>query len=242
MDLTERREGASRHPWEVQRFRAYRQVLADHGALGARRVLDVGAGDGWFTDQLVADLPSGAETVCWDVNYDEHDLEPCRPGVLRTRERPEPGYDLVLLLDVIEHVDDPIDFIEQLRPLARPGTPVLVSVPAYQRLFGEHDRALGHRCRYGRRQFLDQLAPWIEIEEHASLFTSLLVPRALQVAVERRRPGAAADHGVGGWSGGSFVTTSVGWILALDACLGRALAAIGIRLPGLSHWAFGRVK
>lgn len=204
----------------------------------------MGAGDGWLSDQLSPDLPAGAETICWDVNYDDHDLEPAQPGIVRTRERPAPGHDLLLVLDVLEHVEDPVGFIDrELRPLAVPGTPVLVSVPAYPSLFGDHDRALGHHRRYRRREFLDQLAPWIDIDEQASLFASLLLPRAVQVSIERRRTHSPpTDHGVGGWSGGRLVTALVGGVLAADARIGRSLARVGVRLPGLSHWAFGWVR
>lgn len=245
MDLTERGDSAVRHPWEVQRFEAYRRILFDHGALNARRVLDVGAGDGWFSDRLTAHLPSDTEVVCWDVNYDDNDLEPSNPRVVRTRARPSAGYDLVLLLDVLEHIEDPATFIESaLAPLTDPGTAVLVAVPAHQRLFGTHDEALGHFRRYGRRELLDQLGPWIDTIEDGSLFTTLLLPRAVAVALERirPRPATADEHGVGRWNGGPLLTAAVGRSLAADARLGRAVRRTGIRLPGLSHWVFGVVR
>ena len=126
-----------------------------------------------------------------------------------------------------------------LVPITEPGTPVLVAVPAYQRLFGAHDVALGHHRRYGRRRLLAELEPWIEVREHASLFTSLLLPRAGMVAAERRRPTPETDHGVGNWSAGPTVTAVVDGVLSADARIGRALARRGVRVPGLSHWAFG---
>lgn len=240
MDLTERGDGAVRHPWEVQRFKAYRGVLSDHGALSAMRVLDVGAGDGWFSDSLSLALPDDAEIVCWDINYDANDLEPSTSGVVRTRDTPTPGFDLILALDVLEHIDDPTTFISDvLARLASSGTPALVAVPAYQRLFGSHDEALGHVRRYGRSQLIDQLSPWIDVAEHGSLFTTLLAPRAAAVAVERIRPGRTDEHGVGGWNGGPALSAVVNAALAADARIGRALNRRGVRLPGLSHWAFG---
>ncbi len=240
MDLTERGDGAVRHPWEVQRFEAYRRILADHDALSARRVLDVGAGDGWFSDSMSVALPDVAEIVCWDIHYDDNELEPTSPGVVRTRETPSPDFDLILALDVLEHIDEPASFLaDVLAPLASPGTPALVAVPAYQRLFGSHDEALGHFRRYGRAQLIEQLSPWVEVTEHGSLFTSLLAPRAVSVALERVRPGRPAQHGIGGWSGGRMATAVLNHVLAADARLNRSLTTRGVRLPGLSHWAFG---
>lgn len=246
MDLTERGAGVNRHPWEVQRFEAYRRVLADHDALSAGRVLDVGAGDGWFSEMLVGALPSDAEVVCWDINYDDNDLEPQGSGLIRTRERPSPGFDLILALDVLEHVAEPERFIaDTLAPLAAPGTAVLVAVPAHQRLFGSHDVALGHHRRYGREQLLSQLQPWVDVTEHGSLFTSLLLPRAVTVLLERVRRGDARardDHGVGGWDGGPVTTAVVNAALRADARVGRAMTRRGVPVPGLSSWAFGATR
>jgi hypothetical protein len=245
MDLTERGDSSMRHPWEVQRFEAYRAILADHGALDARRVLDVGAGDGWFSDRLMEHLPADAEIVCWDVNYDDNDLEPSNPAHVRTRERPSSGYDLALLLDVLEHIEDPDTFIGSvLAPLTHSGTPVLVAVPAHQRLFSAHDEALGHFRRYGRRELLGQVAPWIDVIEDGSLFTSLLLPRAASVALERvrARPATTIRHGVGRWSGGPLLTSALNRALAADARVGRAVRRKHVRLPGLSQWVFGVVR
>ncbi|MDW3213104.1 MAG: methyltransferase domain-containing protein [Ilumatobacteraceae bacterium] len=243
MDLTERGDSAVRHPWEVQRFEAYRRVLADHGALDARRVLDVGAGDGWFSEGLLDHLPDSAEIVCWDVNYDDNDLEPSHPSLVRTRDRPSAGYDLVLLLDVLEHIQDPGLFVGSvLAPLTSSGTRVLVAVPAHQRLFSSHDEALGHYRRYARRQLLDQVSPWLDVVEDGPLFTSLLLPRAASAAIERVAPRPAATAGVGNWGAGRIVTAAVNRALAADARSGRAARRLGVRLPGLSHWAFGVVR
>ena len=91
MDLSERGTATGRHPWEIERFRAYRRILADHGALAARRVLDVGAGDGWFSQSLLADLPNAEQVVCWDINYNELELTTDDPRLVRTADAPTPG-------------------------------------------------------------------------------------------------------------------------------------------------------
>lgn len=244
MDLSERGSAAARHPWEVARFRAYRDVLRDHGALGARRVLDVGAGDGWFSEALLAELPSVEQVVCWDINYNELELSTSDPRLVRTTASPEPGFDLVLVLDVLEHIADPIGFIDgQLRPLAGARTPVLVAVPAHPWLFGDHDRALGHERRYRQSELLAQVGRWIDVVDHGPLFTSLVPPRAAGVALERARRGRhPRPHGVGHWRGGPFVTRALTGALSADAAVTRRIGRVGRRLPGLSVWAYGVVR
>ena len=37
-------------------------------------ILDAGAGDTWFAQQLVARLPEGTHVTCWDVNYGDDDV------------------------------------------------------------------------------------------------------------------------------------------------------------------------
>ena len=257
MDLSERGTATGRHPWEIERFRAYRGILADHGALAAHRVLDVGAGDGWFSQSLLADLPNAEQIVCWDINYNELELTTDDPRLVRTADAPSPGFDLVLVLDVLEHIGDPERFLEHdLRPLTSPGSPALVAVPAHPGLFGDHDRALGHHRRYTPERLLDEVAPWIDVVDHGPLFPSLVAPRAAAVAVERLRarfgadgnaqtngdPQTLGDHGVGGWHHGPTTTRLACGVLAADARATRRFPGVGRRLTGLSHWVFGTTR
>jgi hypothetical protein len=243
MDLSERGASARRHPWEIERFRAYRDILAEHGALDARRVLDVGAGDGWFSEMLVAALPHVEQVVCWDINYHDLELVTDDPRLVRTTDAPSPGFDLVLVLDVLEHIEHPRRFIDaQLAPLTAAGTHVLVAVPAHPQLFGAHDRALGHHRRYRRADLLDEVSGWIDVVDHGPLFVSLVAPRAASVALERVSKVESVEHGVGGWRGGRAVTAAVSAALRADVVAVRSVGGLGRRLPGLSSWVFGTAR
>ena len=241
MDLAERGDTDRRHPWEVERARFFRALIARH--LDGRRparVLDVGAGDGWFAGELGAEL-AGGEIVCWDVNYASSELDaPLPEGVVRTAVEPEGTFDLVLLLDVIEHVEDDAAFLDaSVVPHLHAGSLVVVSVPAYQRLFSSHDEALAHHRRYSSRQLRVLLAPRFDIVARGGLFASLLPVRAAAVARERIA-GPPEGHGIGGWSGGETLTRAVSAVLAADAGAGGWLAARGVATPGLSTWAVCR--
>jgi hypothetical protein len=244
MDLSERGSASGRHPWEIERLAAYRRVLAEHDSVGARRLLDVGAGDGWFSESLLPSLPNVDEIVCWDINYNELELATDDPRIVRTTTKPSAGFDLVLVLDVLEHISDPVAFIDsELRPLATAGTAVLAAVPAHPRLFSDHDRALGHCRRYRPAEFLRQLGAWIDVVDHGPLFASLVPLRAASVVVERaRRSDRSVEHGVGSWNGGPLLTRVLRGALSLDARTTRRLGRLGQGVPGLSHWAFGTVR
>lgn len=248
MDLVERRGGATqRHPWEKSRANFFKLVVRQaKPSEKPINVLDVGAGDGYLAGTLFADLPAGSRVVCFDPNYSPEDLaaygREAPEGVSFTREPPVGRFDVLLLLDVIEHVPDDVAFLSQLtqRHLAPDGT-VVVSVPAYQALFSKHDEALRHYRRYSPAQLRSLLqGQGLTIQRQGGLFHSLLVPRALTVARERllRRLGkqpalpATADD----WKHGPFLSGAVERVLALDNAITRATARIGF-LPGLSVWA-----
>jgi SAM-dependent methyltransferase len=75
------------------------------------------------------------------ARVDVHDLDqpwPVADGSTR----------VVLLLDVVEHVADPVATLRNAKRVLAPGGGVIVTVPAYQWLYSPWDRALGHRERY----------------------------------------------------------------------------------------------
>jgi SAM-dependent methyltransferase len=244
VDLAERGDAVRRHPWETERARFFRSLIARHvGASRPRRILDVGAGDGWFAGELSREMAEGSEIVCWDVNYRSADLAADLPdGVIRTADAPEGTFDLALLLDVIEHIDDDAGFLDTaVLPHVAERSLVVVSVPAYQRLFSSHDDALAHRRRYSPRRLHELLAPRFEVLARGGLFASLLPVRAAALARERIF-GPPASHGIGNWSAGPGVTRAVSAVLVADTGAGRWLAEHGVPTPGLSTWAVCRPR
>jgi SAM-dependent methyltransferase len=244
VDLAERGDSTRRHPWESERARFFRGLVARHvGGSRPHRILDVGAGDGWFAGELSLDMAGTAEIVCWDINYRSADLDADLPaGVIRTADEPEGVFDLVLLLDVIEHVEDDAGFLDgAILPHVDERSLVLVSVPAYQRLYSSHDDALAHHRRYSPSRLRQLLAPRFDILARGGLFASLIPLRAASVARERL-VGPPDSHGIGGWSAGAGVTRAVSAVLAADAWAGDWLAHKGVAAPGLSTWAVCRPR
>lgn len=244
MDLIERRAGGARHPWEIARAAFVRRALASTGILAStRRLLDVGSGDAWLAQQLRRELPTRAEIVCWDANYtaeDQRALAGEHPDIAFVSARPSGRFDVLLLLDVLEHVDDDAAFLSRtVMDLATSGAYALVTVPAWQSLFSQRDRHLAHYRRYsfGSARALLRTSG-LRVIADGGLFHSLLPMRAASVLAERLR-GARDGAGVNpvAWDRGPALTSALAGMLGAEARASLLLGRLGVPLPGLSYWA-----
>jgi SAM-dependent methyltransferase len=59
-------------------------------------------------------------------------------------------YDLVLMLDVLEHIEDDVAALRRVRHLLKPGGHAILTVPALQSLWSMHDVVNGHYRRYSK--------------------------------------------------------------------------------------------
>jgi SAM-dependent methyltransferase len=241
MDLSERTDkSARRHPWESSRARAVEQIVRSLG-LSAPRVLDVGSGDGYLLHHLHAALRF-RQAVGVDIHLTpELAAELSRGDVLLLRELEDPAFraELILLLDVLEHVQDPAQMLGELaRDRLAAGGRFVITVPAFQPLFSDHDRALKHYRRYSRPELIQLVqGAGLEVMESGYLFASLLLPRAAAVLRERVAPrNGGVTHGVGGWQGGALLTQLLHRVLVLDNRLCLATRQWGLRLPGITVW------
>jgi 2-polyprenyl-3-methyl-5-hydroxy-6-metoxy-1,4-benzoquinol methylase len=240
VDLSERSGSVTRrHPWETARVTAIQKIVAGLG-LERPRVLDVGSGDGYLVQALHGALRF-ADVVAQDIHLtDALVAELRRPGVEFVRELTDPHYraDLILLMDVLEHVEGAVEFLAQLaRERLSPEGRIVITVPAFQLLFTDHDRALKHFRRYDREELIrDVESAGLAVLDSGYLFASLLPPRALSALRERLWPRREASHGVGSWQGPALVTQLLHGVLALDGRLCLAARERGVIVPGLTVW------
>jgi SAM-dependent methyltransferase len=236
---------ARRHPWEQARFNFFFRVLEGSGLLKAGgTALDVGAGDAWFAEQL-ASRSTLRRIVCWDTAYSNEFLASRQPAEPRrvelTAERPAGTFDLLLLLDVLEHVEDADLFLANLvRDNLLPAGHALVSVPAYPSLFSSHDARLRHYRRYTPASAAALVASaGLEIVRSAGLFHSLGLLRAMQVSWERVS-GRSTSSTTLVWNAPPPLTMLVQAVLAGDGLLSLVESRLRWTLPGLSWWALCR--
>ncbi len=247
MDLRETGDGA-RHPWELARAKFLLGQLRAHKVTAtAHRVLDGGAGDAWFAQQLLGVLGPHARVTCWDAEYDPATAERLQAAghgkITCTTALPAGPFDLVTLLDVAEHVEDDHAFVRAIVVDAmRPAGWLLFTVPAWQPLYTSHDVFLRHHRRYAPAQARALLTgAGLDLVASGGLFHSLLAPRALQKLRETVAPVDPRAHKPGiAWSAGRQVTAAVSGALAVDNAVSAAASALGLTLPGLSFWALAR--
>jgi hypothetical protein len=249
MDLSEMRAGEfARHPWERARAAAIIDIIGRERRHLAS-ILDYGCGD-LFTGLEARSFFGANKLVAFDVNFPEHrcglrDVEGADVELIRVEESiGTRRFELVLLCDVIEHVPDDVALLRSVaqRWLASTGL-VLVTVPAFQSLFSNHDRALKHYRRYSGEDLRDVLAR-ADLFPVADgyLFGSLLPARFLAKLREHLHGDASDAHGIGQWSGGELLTNGLTRFLKLDNELLIAAARRGLKLPGLTAWALCKAQ
>jgi SAM-dependent methyltransferase len=183
------------HWWYRGRRRIIRSEL-DRLKLPPRaNVLDAGCGSGRTLTELAAygtvqgiELDPGAAEVARGRGAGE-----VRIGRLEELPWEEDTFDLITCLDVIEHTPDDRATLTELRRVAKPGGWLLLTVPAYQALWSQHDEANHHFRRYGRRTLTEAArhAGW-RVWRLTSFNSLLLAPAAAVRVAQRWRP--SSDH------------------------------------------------
>jgi SAM-dependent methyltransferase len=142
-----------RHWWWRARERVILAALRDHappGGWGRGNVLDIGCGDGLFFDRLgeFADSVQGVEPAAALVSDDPSRRSRIFIGPFDERYQPEKTFTLIVMLDVLEHLDDPASALRHALSLLEPQGVFLATVPAFRSIWTTHDDINAHRMRY----------------------------------------------------------------------------------------------
>ena len=148
MDLKEEDilgDDIGRH-WYYQSKAAALRRMVDR--LKPKRLLDVGAGSGFFSHHLL--MQGGAQSaLCVDVGYERTwDETVAGKPVLYRRDCDATDCDLVLMMDVLEHVENDAGLVSHYATKVPSGAHFLVTVPAFRFLWSGHDVFLEHKRRY----------------------------------------------------------------------------------------------
>lgn len=144
--------------------------------LNPKFVLDVGAGSGFFSKELLKKTDT-KEALCIDTSYhsERNELVYGKPARYRTHSGPV-DVDLVLMMDVLEHVDNDVGLLCEYADKVSAGTHFLITVPAFSFLWSGHDEFLGHKRRYTLKEIEKVAGNAGLIVERRSYFFGLIFP------------------------------------------------------------------
>ena len=181
--------GMERHYWTLARNRILlsniQRYLPNPGV-----IVDVGCGRGFTVDFLAArgyncygveEGPGKTIETARDRVYTERRPKDL-PEELREHTR------TLLFLDVLEHVADPLQMIEEARAIFPGARRVMITVPARSELWSNYDETFGHYLRYSYEE-LSQLLDRAGIDpiRLRYFFHSLYVPMRLVSLLKRKR-------------------------------------------------------
>ena len=141
-----------RHPWEIVRSKVLTFWVSK--SKQQSKIVDIGSGDAFLANSIAINYKC-SEVYAVDSSYTDKTLTSIsknKPSNLHFYNRlssvpTQPGsIDIVVMMDVLEHVEHPEMLLKEVLEL--PGvnqdTSILITVPAYQFLFSQHDKNLGH--------------------------------------------------------------------------------------------------
>jgi SAM-dependent methyltransferase len=183
----------STHWW----YRARRDILSDYLTRYANlpkdaRILEIGCGTGHNLPMLaqfgsveaieidpaarhIASERLGRAVGCAPL--------PDLPGVARG------SYDMVAVLDVVEHIEDDVAALKGMASLLKPGGKILIAVPAHQWLWSAHDVVNHHHRRYSKRSLAGAITAAGLKPRKLTYFNSLLFPLAAAARIAGRLTG-----------------------------------------------------
>lgn len=182
--------------WHVTRRRIAREWLAPHSGPHPR-LLDLGCGTGGFLEHLARELHA-SRAVGIDVSSTAMRMSADKPLELVQADLAKPvtveagGFDVVTMMDVLEHLPSEQPALETARINLRPGGFFLASVPASPWLYSSWDRMLQHYRRYVRHALVAVVGEsGLRILRCSRAFSFAVVPAIFRRVFDR--PTASSD-------------------------------------------------
>jgi SAM-dependent methyltransferase len=173
----------STHWW----YRARRDILADYlsrygGLPDDARILEIGCGTGHNLPMLAQfgsveaiEIDAAARAIAsrrLGKPVGNAPL-PALTGVARG------AYDLIPVLDVVEHIEDDVGALTAMAECLKPGGKILITVPAHQWMWSAHDVVNHHHRRYSKKTLGAAIARAGLTHNGLRWFNSLLFPAAV---------------------------------------------------------------
>ena len=140
---------------EAQNYNRFLLDLVRRNLVGDD-ILDFGAGAGTFALPFSA---TGAAVICVEPDPNLRNMLSAAGLAVYTDLQgiPASSVDCVYSLNVLEHIEDDGAALAALYDRIRPGGKIIIYVPAFNLLFSEMDRLVGHYRRYRRKELVARM-------------------------------------------------------------------------------------
>jgi SAM-dependent methyltransferase len=222
-----------RHWWYRGRRTVLERVIASLALPPDARILDAGCGSGRNMIELARHgSVTGVELsrTSVEVARSRGSGEVIEGSVIELPFERD-SFELAVSLDVIEHLEDDLGALRELRRVVVPGGLLLLTVPAYPWLWSGHDEINHHHRRYTRRalQNVARQAGWDQVR--TTYFNSLLLPVAIILRLLERVNTRTTESSLDLW----VPPAPLNWLLERPLALEASMIGLGGRIPaGLS--------
>ncbi len=225
-----------RHWWYRGRRRVLDGVIERLRLPARARILDAGCGSGRNMVELARHgQVTGIELSPTSLALArERHVGEAVEGSITELPFPADSFDLAVCLDVIEHLADDRSALGELRRVVTPGGVLVVTVPAYQWLWSQHDEINHHHRRYNRTMLLAAAGDAGWQFTRTTYFNSLLLPVAIALRALDRVHASTTESSLDLW----VPPAPLNWLLQQPLNLEAAAIARGGSIPvGLSLMA-----
>lgn len=176
-------EVESRHWWFTARRSILAATIEQLQLPKTSNILEIGCGTGGNLDMLAKfgrvsalEMDSTARSIAEKKTKHIYEIkEGYCPGNIPFANQ---QFDLICLFDVLEHIENDIEALVAIKKLLNKEGRILITVPAYQWLYGTHDEFLHHKRRYTANELREKIfSAGLKIKR-LSYFNTILFPLA----------------------------------------------------------------
>lgn len=145
------------HWWYIARREISESFLNQIELPDEAKILEIGCGMGGNFERLskrgklyATDFGKDAVEYCKSLDITEDVVQaefPSNPPFADKK------FDLIVLMDVLEHIDNDVGTIDVIKDMLKPGGVLFITVPALMSLWSKHDEVCHHKRRYEKVEF-----------------------------------------------------------------------------------------
>jgi len=187
-------ETESKHWWFVGRRAILSRIIEKLELPQNTKILEVGCGTGGnlqmlakFGEVSALEMDATAREIAAKKTNNLYDIRAgyCPDDIPFDDQR----FDLICMFDVLEHIEKDSETLISLKQRLNKNGRILITVPAYQWLYGPHDEFLHHKRRYSAKKLREKLVITGLHPLKISYFNTILFPLAVIIRLKDKLTG-----------------------------------------------------